>query len=325
MVSIGLPVFNGLPDVEAAVNSLLGQDYPNLEIIISDNASTDGTWECLARFASDPRITLIRNETNVGAADNFKLVLDHARGEYFKWAAHDDLWSPNCISTLVRELEQHPDASVAMGATESFRYDGETGKPRGSFPEVNDWKPLRATWALWSPIKYNFFVYGVMRTATLKRAATILENISGTDRMLVAQMALVCPLRFVDEVVYFRRIAPGKYKDRSRSLLASAQVELGLYRYMVRSVWRSRVLPFRLKPFVFVMLASQFYHKALREGVIEPVQKGGRRISEYRRIIRRPYKSVRKGLAHGYREAMTRLKRIMKRNRLLRAFVERKD
>lgn len=295
LVSIGLPVFNGLPEVEAAVQSLLEQDYPNLEIIIADNASTDGTWDYLARFASDPRITLIRNETNVGAAGNFKVVLHHAKGKYFKWAAHDDLWSLKCISTLVRELEQHPEATIAMGATETFRNDGRSWQPRGRFPEVNYWSSLRAAWSVWSPVKYNYFVYGLMRTATLLRAVPILEGIVGSDRMLVAQMALFGPLRYVDEVVYSRYFQPRRYKTPRQSWFDSIWTEMRLYGYMLRTAWCSHVLPTYRKPLVLVMLVSRFYHKALVDGLVEPAKRAYHEAivrKKWRKMIRRSLRAI---------------------------------
>src|SRR5262245_21257268 len=67
LVTIGLPVYNGLPHLEVAVNSLLRQDYPNIELLISDNASTDGTGEYCGQLAeADPRVRIVRNECNIG-------------------------------------------------------------------------------------------------------------------------------------------------------------------------------------------------------------------------------------------------------------------
>src|ERR1035438_9843576 len=91
-VSIGLPVYNGENYLDPALNSILRQDYSDLELIISDNASTDATGNiCREYAAKDPRIRYYRNETNIGASANFNCLVKLARGEYFKWAAHDDV------------------------------------------------------------------------------------------------------------------------------------------------------------------------------------------------------------------------------------------
>src|SRR6266508_180906 len=93
LVSIGMPVFNGQRFIRQALDSLLSMDYPNFELIISDNASTDGTAEiCQDYAARDRRIRFYRNAKNEGAFGNFARVLALARGNYFMWAAHDDIW-----------------------------------------------------------------------------------------------------------------------------------------------------------------------------------------------------------------------------------------
>ena len=91
-LSIGLPIYNGEKFLEQAIESLLSQTFKDFEIIICDNASTDKTHEiCKAYVARDNRIHYYRNETNIGCARNFARVFELSSGEYFKWAAYDDL------------------------------------------------------------------------------------------------------------------------------------------------------------------------------------------------------------------------------------------
>jgi len=91
LVSIGLPVYNGERYVRQTLDSLLAQDYENLELLISDNASEDRTQEiCLEYAARDKRVIYHRSEVNLGAAWNYNRVFTLASGEYFTWAAHDD-------------------------------------------------------------------------------------------------------------------------------------------------------------------------------------------------------------------------------------------
>src|SRR4051794_3298661 len=91
-LSIGLPVYNGENFLAHAVDSILAQDFRDFELIISDNASTDRTAEICRGYAeSDPRVRYVRFETNQGGSRNFCYVFELARGEYFKWAAHDDV------------------------------------------------------------------------------------------------------------------------------------------------------------------------------------------------------------------------------------------
>lgn len=109
-VAIGLPVYNGEKTLKAALDSLLAQSFIDTEIIISDNASTDGTAAiCKDYAARDQRIRYIRQDSNLGAAANFKFVLDEARSPYFMWAACDDIRSPDFVETNVKFLGANSD------------------------------------------------------------------------------------------------------------------------------------------------------------------------------------------------------------------------
>jgi glycosyltransferase involved in cell wall biosynthesis len=101
-VSIGLPVYNGENYLKAALNSLLSQSYGNFELIIGDNASTDETkYICESYAKQDPRIRYFRHKTNIGAAANYNYLFELAQGDYFKWAAHDDVCSPDYLKSCV--------------------------------------------------------------------------------------------------------------------------------------------------------------------------------------------------------------------------------
>ena len=117
LVSIGLPVFNGIPYLEAALESLLSQDEPNFEIVISDNASQDAT-EAICRAASkrDSRVRYYRNDANLGAAANFQRVLSLSTAPFFAWAAHDDVYSSNFVSRCLEVLKLRPDAALCVPA-----------------------------------------------------------------------------------------------------------------------------------------------------------------------------------------------------------------
>ena len=92
LVSIGVPVFNGEDDLPQAVESLLAQSYSNLEIIVSDNASTDRTQQiALELVAHDSRVRYHRLERNIGPIRNFDRLRYLATGEYFMWNGVDDI------------------------------------------------------------------------------------------------------------------------------------------------------------------------------------------------------------------------------------------
>jgi glycosyltransferase involved in cell wall biosynthesis len=91
-LSIGLPVYDGENYLAESLDALLGQSYEDFELIISDNASTDGTADIRRRYQKqDLRIRHIRQPRNFGLAPNHNFVFEQARGELFKRAPHNDL------------------------------------------------------------------------------------------------------------------------------------------------------------------------------------------------------------------------------------------
>ena len=122
LVSIGMPVFNEESTIEMALDDLLSQSHSNLEIMVSDNASTDRTGEIVERLASfDSRITYVRQSKNFGAHANFRYVLQNAHGYWFMWAAADDRWAP---AFIVRNLERLESDANLVGCISKVRWDG---------------------------------------------------------------------------------------------------------------------------------------------------------------------------------------------------------
>ncbi len=108
-VTIGVPVFNGERYLRTALQSIADQTYPDFEVVISDNASTDSTPDICQEFAEkDPRFVYVRQPENRGGTWNFNHVVELARGEYFKWAAHDDVIEPTFLQVCVEALDAAP-------------------------------------------------------------------------------------------------------------------------------------------------------------------------------------------------------------------------
>ena len=114
LVSILLPTFNQRDYVAATIESCLGQSWPALEILIGDDASTDGTWETISRFvdADDGRVKAVRNAANVGVSRNCNRLLARVSGEYVALFSGDDLMYPEKLARQVEYLEAHPDVAI---------------------------------------------------------------------------------------------------------------------------------------------------------------------------------------------------------------------
>jgi glycosyltransferase involved in cell wall biosynthesis len=129
MVSIGMPVYNGEETLRCALDSLLGQSFADFELIISDNASTDGTESICRGYAErDPRIRYVRQSKNVGAGANFWFVLGEARSDYFMWAASDDTRSRDFVEVNIKFLSANPEyvASTSPNGFEGRSLDKDS-------------------------------------------------------------------------------------------------------------------------------------------------------------------------------------------------------
>jgi glycosyltransferase involved in cell wall biosynthesis len=173
LLSIGVPVYNGERYLVDALESALGQDYPNLEVLISDNASIDSTPDICRRFEPDPRVRYSRSSETTDPIANFGRVLGMAQGEYFTWLAHDDvLTSPLYAATLVETLEAYPDAVLCASALAVFRDDDPQARSvltYGRFSTGEPWRRARRALFRWPPSEWETLVYGIFRRETLQR------------------------------------------------------------------------------------------------------------------------------------------------------------
>ena len=114
LVSVGLPTYNRPDGLRQALIALTNQTYRNIEIVVSDNASPDPRVQDVIReFASaDDRIRSFRQPRNLGFLPNFRFVYEQARGEYFMWAADDDLCDPQFIEVCLANLTDPENGAV---------------------------------------------------------------------------------------------------------------------------------------------------------------------------------------------------------------------
>lgn len=226
-LSIGLPVYNGEDFLAESLDALLGQTYTDFELIISDNASTDGTADiCRQYMKRDARIRYIRQARNIGSAPNHNLVFAQSRGELFKWAASDDLYAPGLLQHCVDALDEDRrivlahswtaaiDASGAI--TQARTYPLATDSPRaperfrsilfgtsGLF-ETGDGADRRFVQTDNDGVIQADDQYGVVRADVLRRVAP-LASYYHSDRILMLEIALHGPFHQTPDWLYLRR------------------------------------------------------------------------------------------------------------------------
>lgn len=116
-VTIAIPTFNRAAWIGGAVAAALAQTYPNFEILISDNASTDETPSALAEL-DDPRIRVVRQPVNLGLVGNWNACLAEARGEYFALVPDDDRISPWFLERCMRLVEDEPGLPIVLALSD---------------------------------------------------------------------------------------------------------------------------------------------------------------------------------------------------------------
>lgn len=223
-VTIGLPVRNGERYLERQLDSLLAQDFEDFVIVISDNASSDGTEAICRRYAAaDERVEYHRSDVDRGLAWNWNRTFELAETPYFKWAAHDDEHEVTFLSRCVEILDSDP--SVACCHTATIDID-EEGAVLAHYPART--RPASSS----AHIRFGdllhphpcFQMYGVMRREVL--AETRLHRpIPEIDHVLIAEISLLGRLFEVDEPLFRRR----EHASRSVRAFPSLKARWALY------------------------------------------------------------------------------------------------
>ena len=205
LVSIGLATYNGARFLAKSLDSLLEQDYPNWELLISDNCSTDDTEAIALAYAGrSRRIRYVRQAANLGVIANFNFVLGQATGVYFMWAADHDLWDRTFISSCVRALEADPAAVLAYPQSLLIDADGTTIEEMDDQIELGQPRALdRYKHLIWRLSICNM-IYGVARRDALVATAGF-ADVLAADRLVLARLALQGTVLRTGGHLYLRR------------------------------------------------------------------------------------------------------------------------
>ena len=208
-LSIGLAVYNGENYVAESIEALLGQTYEDFELIISDNASTDGTQDICRRYAGqDSRVRYFRQPRNIGMAPNHNFTIHQATGELFKTASHDDLYARDLLEQCVRALDEYPQVVLAHSWSAVIDSSG-TVRELVEYPVATD--------APRAPDRFRSMLFdgwgddegGVVRTDVLRRTA-LHGSFHFADRTFTTALALHGPFYMVPDWLYFRRYHGGQ-------------------------------------------------------------------------------------------------------------------
>lgn len=211
-VSIGMPVRNGERFLRQSLDSILAQTFEDFELVISDNASCDRTRDICCEYANkDGRIRYVRNEANLGASENYNRVFQLSSGQYFRWAAGDDLFAPTSLERCVAVLERNNEVVLCYPQTTLVDENGEAIK------DYKDGLDLRSAYVcerFRQALKVGMVnaIYGLMRSDVLKKTALI-GRYPGADGDLVIELCLYGRFFEIPFSLFFRRMHGDAYSS----------------------------------------------------------------------------------------------------------------
>lgn len=208
-VSIGLPVYQAERYLPEALDSVLRQSYEDFELVISDNASSDGTEEiCRGYAARDGRIRYSRTAVNRGIAWNFNQVVHLSTGDLFKWMSHDDRWHPQMLELSLGVASEAPPGVVLWYPKTVFiDEEGRVTGPYDDRLDLRDPSPAVRLEQLLVNLRRCNAVFGLMPRGRLL-STRLMGAYPRADRVLLAELVLRGQFWELPEELFFRRMHP---------------------------------------------------------------------------------------------------------------------
>lgn len=274
LVTVGMPVYNGQEYLRSSLDSIVQQTYRNIEVIISDNGSTDDTAAICAEYvAKDPRVRYVRQAVNLGAQRNYNFVMHQAVGKYFMWAACDDFWDSTFIETLIAPLESDPSC---VGAMCPYFVVDESGNPIYrllEFHELEDENRMRRAMKLacfkTSPVQF----YGLFRTSALQKfqvePCPVSPKYSAmTEYPVLFYLNIIGRIQTVDGTRFYHRMHGNQSGVTHIPLVTHSLIRLYMVYRLPSAVWQgSRSVLLTL----IVLALTMFY--ALRSIIWQSVRR----------------------------------------------------
>jgi len=207
LVSIGVPAYNSHQYIAQALQSLLMQSYQNLEIFVSDDVSTDGTWEIIREFvAKDSRIKAIRQPKKLCMMPNFQYVFDETRGDYFMWAGDHDKWDPDFVTRCVQAFERRPDAVLIVPRSCWINTEGQVVREDSHQIDTSPARSAaeRVLLLMQQMVRCNP-IYG-MYTRTILQEALPFPEVLSPDCVLIYRVAAAGNVYTEERTNWYRRI-----------------------------------------------------------------------------------------------------------------------
>lgn len=204
-VSIAVPTYNCEKYIAQSIESLLGQSYGDFELVISDNASSDGTEGLCQRYAAqDKRVRYVRRTENIGGPGNFRYVFSLCSGEYHKWSTADDYWHPDFLKEAVAVLDQKPDVVLCYPKTRKIDLAGATLSDYTDELHLVDESPRARFRQFYERIGLCNAHLGLIRREAMLKTRLIGPH-KASDVDFLGELALLGKFWLLPEIRFFRR------------------------------------------------------------------------------------------------------------------------
>jgi glycosyltransferase involved in cell wall biosynthesis len=274
LISVCIPVYNGENYIRDAIHSALAQSYPNIEIIVQDNASTDNTWDVVHGLAQQfPQVSLQKNDYNVGMAPNWNLAINRASGDYVMLLSADDFLEPDFLTTCSAVFQ---DRAVEIVTTNHYLLKNRMKVKRKISIAERDYRDFAGKVLLLNPFSINFSLFKKEAILRLKREGRLFrESFYTCDYDLWMRVALshmtVCYLaqplgtyrvheaNLSRQVIHMNRQAVLVILSHKRALKKTCNIvyRITLVRFMVRFIMHGLTAPMNPKR-TFSILWNEF-------------------------------------------------------------------
>ena len=214
-VSIALPVYNGENYLRESIGSILRQTFEDFELLLLDNASTDGTREiCQESVEQDGRVRYFPSEVNRGLIWNHNRGVEPARGRYFMWLEHDDLIADEYVRRCVKALDDNP--KIVLTYTNGIIIDANGKRIDETSNRFDNSSPSSRIGSVARGHTLGDAEFGLMRIETLKKTA-LHRYIIPSEIVLLCEIATHGPFALIPEHLFLRRHHADEVSHRSRS------------------------------------------------------------------------------------------------------------
>ncbi|WP_345206231.1 glycosyltransferase family 2 protein [Fodinibacter luteus] len=235
-----VPAYNSEKFIAQALGCLASQTWNDLEILVGDDASTDGTLDVIRRFADGrSNVVVVAREVNVGWLANSNDLLSRASGELLFFAFHDDLVHPEYVERLVHALSQNHRAVLAFSDLDLVALDGE--RSSCTFPDLDGihGRLARGIGMAKRPTNWWVAIHGLVRTSAARQVGGLRLNEAGeyaADWPWMMHLALLGEFVRVPESLCIKTVREGSV---SRSWGSGGELGRAARKACVAEVWRS--------------------------------------------------------------------------------------